>query len=336
MSKNLNDSTISGMRKSVVHPSLKVVEKQNKVNLHCEEHNMMKDNFAIKDFDKFKLAEGFCVICTQNQYEEYQEKDKEFHVKSFQIIIKRNKKKILEIKSKNSNDLTKSISAMTPDCLSSLRILNDKINNIPYDMNHFITEISEGVFNRIKGDNESLVKFRETKEFIDKMELTSDGDPILQNIGGNEKVKQDYCDLAQFLLKWEGMGEIKGDYTGIVGNFKECIMHLNESRKSAVQKMDALMKSLLGPMFDYIYSLEDMKPDEAFRKRFLPEYINEDYINKLKAKFQLEISTKDERITELEALLKKNKTEIVGFVFLRFLGNNFGNRYVSKNMHCNV
>merc|ERR1712032_802747 len=322
MSKDLNASvtsstitnTITGMRKSVVHPSLKVVEKQNSQNIEvltCKEHNMIKDNFAMQDFDKHKCGDAFCIICAQNMSEEYADKGKKFPVKSFQIIIKKMKSKILEIKSKNTNDLTKNISAMTPECLTSLRLVNDKINPIPFDINHFVSEIQEGVFNRIKGDNETLGKFRETKDFIDAMELKENGDPILQNIGGNDKIKKEYCALAQFLLKWEGIGEIKGDYNGIVDNFKECIMHLNESRKSAVQKMDSLMKALLGPMYEYIFSLENMNADEAFRRKFLPEYINEDYVNRLKAQFQVEISTKDDRISELELQLKKCKSQIV-------------------------
>lgn len=326
MSKKLNDSVISGMRKSVVHPSLKIVEKcDNEVERNtCKEHQELKNMFVVKDFDKYKIADAFCSVCSETMQEEYERMDKKYHVKSFHVVIKKNKSKIKEIKELNLNQLTKNISAMNVDCQKSAKILSEKIEPISMLIEKFITATNEGVFDRINGSEETLHRFRHTKEFIDSMELTPNGDPILQNIGSNDEIKLKYTNLARFLLKWDGVGEIKGDYNGVVENFKQVIIQLNDMRKTAVTRMDMLMKAFLGPMYDFVFSLEGMEVDEEFRRRFLPEYINEEYVNKLKAQFQVELSAKDDRIAELEALLKKQKSEIASL-------NSLNAEYLSQN-----
>ena len=305
----LNDSQMSGIRKSVVLPTLNsFVEKKDKHM--CEEHNEIKNNFAVENFDKYKKGEAFCSVCTEELNEKYQEKHGESApIKAYHLIIKKQKEKILEIKRKNIDEIAKGLSAANSiDSQNSQKIFKEKITSIPDTVSNLIEQVEDGVYSRISNE-ESLSNFREIKQFIDNMQLSPNGDPILEKIGAHEGLKVEYAKLAQFLLTFEGV-EIKGDYEGIVENFKQTIVTLNDTRKSSVQRMDLLMKSFLGPMFDHIYSLEGMKPDEEFRSRFLPEYINEDYVNKLKAEFRAEIKTKDDRIAELEALLKKQKAEI--------------------------
>merc|ERR1712151_292663 len=314
MSKPMSESIMSGMRKSVMHPSLEFNMKTAKTadDMICKQHKEFFEYICIEDFDNYKVGQLFCQHCANQIQDAFEAKyeDRKFPIISFTRIIKKNKGKISEIKNLDITAIMKNLSAMNVDCQRSLKCLTDKISPLPKQLESFIEEIQEGVYGRVGGDDDTSEKIKEYKEFIDNIKLNPQGEAVLKDIGENLEMKSKYVQLAQFLLKWTGLGDIKKDYTGISDTLKACILTLNEQRFANVTRMDMLMKSLLGPMYDFIFQLEDRRVDEEFRKKFFPEYFNEPYVNNIVAKYKVEIQGKDDRIAELEALLKKQKNEI--------------------------
>lgn len=318
MQKNMTESMTSshGMRKSVIHPNIDIKFKKNEEEdeLFCKETKEIKEYICCKDFDNYKQGDVFTQHSANNIQDQWESKGNtgSFPIMSFARIIKRKKDSINEIRGLDVFKINKTMSAMNVDCQKALNILNEKVSSIPKLIESFVTETQEHVFGRVKGCSETMNKIKEFKDEIDGIELSAKGDPILKNIGERNDLKKDYINLARFLLQWKGIGDIKVDYSGITENLKNCIINLNEMRAESVKKYDLLMTSLLGNVYEFIFGLEHMEVDEEFRKKFRNEYINETYVASLKNQFQIDMQGKDDRISELEALLKKQKSEISG------------------------
>ena len=300
----MKKSITNELRKSVVLPQVDILCNPAAIqDVMCEEHHLIKDQIVFQDFDRYKVGHSFCAICAGSLQEQFEVNGKSFFVKPSHVLINRNCNKILEIKGVDLRQINRNMSAMSSDCKNSLNILNEKIEPISEQLENFTSYIKDGIFSRLSGCSDTIEKLRQTKEFIDTMTLTEKGEPVLESIGGKEDLKIKYANLAKFLIQWHGVGEIKGDFSDIVKYFKYTIDQLNEIRFSSVNNMDLLMKSLLGPMYDFIFELEKLPVDEEFRAKYLTEYRNETYTKNLITAHQKEIQEKDRRIKELELSL---------------------------------
>lgn len=279
----------------------------------CMEHGLVKDQIVFIPFENYKIGDCFCSYCQTQNAEEYEKQGKFYftqNVKSAAILINREKKKILEIKSLNLQEISRKTSVINPTTQNSLSILDNQIKPISGEIEKFVKNIKDGIFVRLSGSAANIDEIKQIKDFINSMTLKEDGQPVLNNIGNNIKLQIQNVDLAVFLLNWNGIGEMKPDFSGIVNFLKESIEKFYIQRQATVERMDSEFGSLLGPLYDFIFSLENLPVDEEFRRKFRPQYINEPYCQKLISAHNIEIQKKDTYIAELEAKVKAQAQQI--------------------------
>jgi len=300
-------------RKSMVLPGMDIICKPVTNDAICQQHHQVKDQIVFKDFEKYKVGDAFCATCNDLLQDEYEIQGKQFLSKPSHVLILRNAEKIIDIKKLDLDIINRNLSSATPESTSSLEVVKQNIEPIPGIFTNFIESVKTTLYARISGNSELINTIKDIKEFIDTMTLTPKGEPVLESIGNKEDLKIKYANLAKFLLHWNGLGEIKGDFTGIVEHFKLIIQQYDEFRTANVKRMDALMISFLGPFYNFIFSLENRPADEEFRKLFLNEYRNEAWFISMTFQFQQELEKRDRKFKELEekyAILLSEKTNL--------------------------
>lgn len=267
---------------------------------YCNTHNEIKDYILFSKVENYRIFDTICKNClSQINYRNPNPAKAEL----FDTVIIDNKEKIIQIR-QNKLQLDGGNTSET------LNVLKENILPLADELIYLSEVFDHEVCGKISGNFAKAEDLAKLKNFINSIELTSNGDPNVFGIGKNEPLKHKYIKLALFLVHFNGLNSDQLNHNGLTESLKTHMLKIVQLRKTIIVKITAWLKYLAGSFFDYAFELEGLSIDEAFRKNLQIDYVSEEDIFKLRFFFEGELKKRDDRIRLLEDENSRYKREI--------------------------
>lgn len=273
----------------------KQIESEDFENAYCNEHEDLKEFIIFEDVnEEHRKYDNICKVCLSELNRNLKRQVK---TQLWDTVILNHKDKIWQIQNNKLNINSVSYGSEAGSILrDSILTLADELI---YISETFETEITSKIYiNSTKTE-----QIKELKEFIGKISLNENNEPILKGIGKQEDLKKQYIKLALFLLQFSGIKTDSVAQYSLSASLKAHLIAIIQLRRLIVLKLTEWIRFLCGNFYEYIFSLEGLQVDYEFIRGLQIEFFSDEDYQKNESKYKIMIENirieYEKRISEL-------------------------------------